>query len=68
MKKKMAVTSLCLTAVACVAGFILIFSSLSIGEKAGHAAIQANGGSMDTAAYYRVIDTTAETHEPVDPK
>ena len=62
MKKKMAVTSLCLMAMACVAGFILIFSSLSIGEKAGHAAMQANGGFMDTTAYYRVIDSTVDNY------
>jgi len=62
MKKKLAITSLCLMAAACVVGFILIFSSLSAGEKAGHAAMQGNGGSMDTTAYYRVIDTTADNY------
>ena len=62
MKKKMAVTALCLMAVACVAGFVLIFSSLSIGEKAGYAAMQAGGGFMDTTAYNRVIDTTADNY------
>ena len=41
-----------------VLGFILIFSSGSIGQNKGDSAVVSNGGSMDTSQYIRIIETT----------
>lgn len=63
MKQKFARTSLLIMLIVCVIGFALIFSSLFIGEKKGDAAMQANGGVIDTNQYYRIIDTTAANYK-----
>lgn len=57
MKKKMAKTSLYMMMVAFIVGMILIFSSAAIGQGMGRSAMQANGGSIDTRVYERIIDT-----------
>lgn len=58
MKMKFVKNSIISMGIAIVIGFILIFSSGSIGQKRGDWAITANGGSMDTSQYERIIEAT----------
>lgn len=58
MKKKFAKNSLISMVIVLILGFILIFSSGSIGQKKGDNAVASNGGMMDTSQYERVIEST----------
>jgi hypothetical protein len=57
MKEKMLKISISVMLATFILGFILIFSSYSIGQKMGDAAIVKEGGFMDTNKYERIIDT-----------
>ena len=59
MKIKIAKNSIFIMSIILIIGFIIIFSSYSIGEKIGDNAIQKNGGMMDTGEYERIIETSA---------
>lgn len=65
MKLKMAKTSLCVMIITLGIGFIMIFSSLSLGQNIGDNAMQKNGGAMDTRAYERIIDTSTSNFQTV---
>lgn len=41
-----------------ILGFVLIFSSSSIGENKGDRLIVSTGGSMDISQYERIIEST----------
>lgn len=58
MKKKFAIRALIIMMTMFIVGIILVFGSGEFGQNAGSKAIRNNGGSMDTAAYERVISTT----------
>ncbi len=58
MKKKFAINSLISMAIVLILGFILIFSSGSIGQNKGDRAVVSNGGGMDTSQYLRIVETT----------
>lgn len=58
MKKKFAKNSLISMMIVLTLGFILIFSSSSIGQNKGDKAVVSNGGSMDTTKYERIIEST----------
>lgn len=58
MKKKFVKNSLTSMVIVLVLGFILIFSSGSIGQNKGDSAVVSNGVSMDTSQYTRIIETT----------
>ena len=58
MKKNFAKNSLISMAIVLILGFILIFSSGSIGQNKGDRAVVSNGGIMDTSEYIRIIETT----------
>lgn len=49
--------------IAFIIGLVLIFAAPSIGRNAGSAAIQENGGSMDTSQYERIIDHTTVSYQ-----
>ena len=63
MKKIFAERALVIMISIFVMGLIFLFSSVKAGEKAGHKAMVNNGGSMNTSAYYRVIDTTTLNYQ-----
>lgn len=46
-----------------ILGFILIFSSGSIGENAGDATVMRNGGSIATIELERVINSTVLNYQ-----
>ncbi|TCT17210.1 hypothetical protein EDC18_101508 [Natranaerovirga pectinivora] len=56
MKVRMVKTSLSIMFIIFIIGFILIFSSNSIGERRGRNAIHNNGGTLDTRQYERIIN------------
>lgn len=59
MKKKFIICALIIMVIVLIIGVTLILNSVGVGENAGNEAIQRHGGSMDTAAYERIIaDTT----------
>lgn len=58
MKKKFVLRALIVMSMLLIIGIILIFSSGVVGENVGSAAIQSNGGSMDTESYQRIVNTT----------
>jgi hypothetical protein len=58
MKKDFAFWTLISMAVLFMIGIILIFASVSAGMDAGSAAMQRNGGIMDSGAYERIINST----------
>ncbi len=62
MKKKIACITLIIAAVVFIIGIIMIFSSTNIGRNAGHDAIHANGGSMSTSQYERIIESTTANY------
>ncbi|MDA3733385.1 hypothetical protein PBV87_18055 [Niameybacter massiliensis] len=63
MKKIFAKRALIIMSIIFAIGLIFVFSSVKAGENAGHKAMKNNGGSMDTNAYYRVIDTTTLNYQ-----
>ena len=63
MKKRFAMQALVTMGALFIIGLILVFSSGKIGENAGHRAMVKNGGSMDTSAYERVIDTAVLNYQ-----
>lgn len=65
MKKKFACVALIIAVVVFITGIIMIFSSGSNGRSAGHNAIRANGGSMDTSQYERIIESTTTNYRTV---
>lgn len=65
MKKKFVTKSLISMIIVLIVGFVLIFSSNSIGEYKGHKAIASNGGGMDTAQYARIVESTTSNFRTV---
>ena len=62
LKKKAATISLLLMIALFIIGLDLLFTSTSIGQNAGSQAIRNNGGSMDTASYEYIINSTATNY------
>lgn len=62
MKKNYVMISLVIMIVLFVGGLVMLFNSTNLGQEAGHQAIQANGGSMDTQRYYDIMNSTAENY------
>jgi len=62
MSKKIVKAFLILMCLLFIIGLVLIFSSTSAGQNAGTQAIQNGGGSMDTWAYQRIIESTTNSY------
>lgn len=60
MRIKIAKNSLTCMGISFIVGLIFIFLSTSIGESFGQNAIQANGVSMETSEYERIITSNTE--------
>ena len=58
MRKKFAISALIVMSCTVILGLILVLYSGEIGQNAGSKAIRSRGGSMDTGAYERIINTT----------
>lgn len=65
MKKEMAKKSLIIMSIILIIGFILIFSSSSIGQGFGDLALQNSVFGMDTSQYERIIDTNTSNFQTV---
>ena len=58
MKKYFSKMAMLLTVALFLIGIVLILTATSMGNKKGEEAIRKNGGSMETARYNRIIETS----------
>lgn len=58
MKHYVAKMSMVVTISMFVMGIVMMLTASSIGQKKGEIAIRNNGGSMETARYYRIIESS----------
>ncbi|HEY5562384.1 MAG TPA: hypothetical protein VIK72_11635 [Clostridiaceae bacterium] len=65
MKRKVAITWLCVMVIALAVGITLIFSSVTIGQSIGDNEVLKNGGAMDTIKYERIIDSNTSNFRTV---
>lgn len=62
MKQRFAIVSLGVMVATFIIGIILIFSSVSIGQRKGFEAMQRNGGHMDTSRYHMIIEANTSSY------
>lgn len=58
MKKYLAKMGMVITVALFAIGIVFILTATSMGHKKGEEAIRKNGGSMETARYNRIIETS----------
>lgn len=63
MKTKMETVFIMAVAVIFVIGIVILMCASNLGVLAGSAAIQANGGSMDTEQYYMIMKLSTVSYQ-----